>query len=467
MSEIRYTPPASSGGTTINPTNYFIPIRVNATTFDDSVLYQQGVNQALKTTFGGSFNGLVVDDANKNYILGSYALGNQTYTRVNDASTYIAQFTNGTERMRINSSGNVGIGTTTPTQLLQIGNGSGTGNQYIRVFSPSSDIYIGQSGSGLFGLPANQGANIASDNVSYPFAIGTISSQPFIFGTVNAERMRITAAGNVGIGTTNPSAKLHISQTVGNTESIIDAIGGTPICSMLGTSSSVPLFGFNGTGLRFGSVTGPNAAGFSEHLRIASNGFVGIGVNNPTNQLVLPNTQYIAWQDSTGIESVGISCSNSNALTFFNVAERMRITSAGRVGIGTTTPSREFEVNGLIVTNRTSNGDGAIFFGALGGVYLYSPDSGGYLATYTGGIERTIVTSAGLVGIGTSSPVASAQLQVVSPNSDTGFLCPQLEDASIRAIVSPAEGLMVYNTDIAHVCFYQGGSWVKISSSPM
>jgi hypothetical protein len=145
----------------------------------------------------------------------------------------------------------------------------------------------------------------------------------------------------------------------------------------------------------------------------------------------------------------------------------MRIQSNGFVGIGTSTPSRQLEVNGLIVTNRASNGDGAIFFGGLGGVYLYSPDSGGYLASYTGGIERTIVTSAGLVGIGTSSPVASAQLQVSSPNNDTGFLCPQLTNAQILAISSPANGLMVYNTTISHICFYQGGAWVRINHSPM
>jgi hypothetical protein len=78
-----------------------------------------------------------------------------------------------------------------------------------------------------------------------------------------------------------------------------------------------------------------------------------------------------------------------------------------------------------------------------------------------------IVTSAGLIGIGTSSPVASAQLQVASPLNNTGFLCPQLTNAQILAISSPAEGLMVYNTTISHICFYQGGAWVRINHSPM
>ena len=124
--------------------------------------------------------------------IGFYSTGADTLFTV-EASTGTSYF-----------KGNVGIGTTSPTQKLQIGDGAGTGNQYVRVYSSSADIYIGQSVGGLFGLPANQAGNIASDNVNYPFAIGTVSSQPLIFGTVNAERMRITANGNIGVGTTTP-----------------------------------------------------------------------------------------------------------------------------------------------------------------------------------------------------------------------------------------------------------------------
>ena len=56
MSDIIYTPP-SSAGTTINPTNKFIPVRSNATTFIDSCLKQQTATQ-LVTSFSGNDNGL-------------------------------------------------------------------------------------------------------------------------------------------------------------------------------------------------------------------------------------------------------------------------------------------------------------------------------------------------------------------------------------------------------------------------
>ena len=115
-------------------------------------------------------------------------------------------------KLTIDEYGKVGIGTTSPSQKLTVGDGTGTGNQYIRVYSSSSDIYIGQSGSGLFGLSANAAANIAQDNSSYPLAIGTTFSQPLIFGTINVERMRIASSGNVLIGTTTDNGyKLDVN----------------------------------------------------------------------------------------------------------------------------------------------------------------------------------------------------------------------------------------------------------------
>ena len=62
MSDIIYTPPASGGGgTTINPTDNFIPVRSNATTFIDSVL-ENGSNY-LYSNYGG-FTGLGLDFLN-------------------------------------------------------------------------------------------------------------------------------------------------------------------------------------------------------------------------------------------------------------------------------------------------------------------------------------------------------------------------------------------------------------------
>ena len=69
------------------------------------------------------------------------------------------------------------------------------------------------------------------------------------------------------------------------------------------------------------------------------------------------------------------------------------------------------------------------------------------------------------IGINSATPNASAILDVVS--TDKGFLCPRMTTTQINAIATPADGLMVYNTTISHMCVYQAGSWVKINHSPM
>jgi len=78
---------------------------------------------------------------------------------------------------------------------------------------------------------------------------------------------------------------------------------------------------------------------------------------------------------------------------------------------------------------------------------------------------RAIEVSSGGAYINTTSVNASAILQADSTTQ--GFLPPRMTDAQIRAIASPAEGLVAYNTDISHLCCYQGGAWVKFNHSPM
>ena len=94
MSDIIYTPPASSGGgTTINPTNNRIPVRSNATTFIDSVL-ENGTNY-LYSNYGG-YTGLGLDFANFVSYLGDWNnLINGTSFVVNDATGEIYTKYNG------------------------------------------------------------------------------------------------------------------------------------------------------------------------------------------------------------------------------------------------------------------------------------------------------------------------------------------------------------------------------------
>jgi hypothetical protein len=79
--------------------------------------------------------------------------------------------------------------------------------------------------------------------------------------------------------------------------------------------------------------------------------------------------------------------------------------------------------------------------------------------------HRAFESSSGGGYFNTTSVDASAVLQADSTTQ--GFLPPRMTTAQINAIVSPAEGLVAYNTTISHLCCYQGGAWVKFNHSPM
>jgi len=60
---------------------------------------------------------------------------------------------------------------------------------------------------------------------------------------------------------------------------------------------------------------------------------------------------------------------------------------------------------------------------------------------------------------------ASSILDIISTTK--GFLPPRMTTAQVNAIATPAEGLVVFNTTISHLCVYQAAVWVKLSHSPM
>ena len=69
----------------------------------------------------------------------------------------------------------------------------------------------------------------------------------------------------------------------------------------------------------------------------------------------------------------------------------------------------------------------------------------------------------GSAGVGTTTPVASAALDVTSTTK--GFLPPRMTTGQRDAIASPASGLMVYNTDINDVNYYNGSNWSRIGET--
>ncbi len=100
----------------------------------------------------------------------------------------------GTERMRISSSGNVGIGTTSPTSPAGF-------SKLFHLFGSSNASYVvdgGGTARAEFAVSSSGGWLSTADNI------------PLRFATNNTERVRIDSSGNLGIGTSTPSTKLHV-----------------------------------------------------------------------------------------------------------------------------------------------------------------------------------------------------------------------------------------------------------------
>ena len=180
-----------------------------------------------------------------------------------------------TERMRITSAGYIGIGTTSPSGSLHLST-TGTQIMYLEGDSNNSgqeDCYIkflvdGKTQEAYLGWDNNNSTPLFSSNTENTFVMGTKSNLPVLFATNNTERMQITAAGNVGIGTDSPDTKFHVYMAADSevywgqdSAGVYQAVGSNQHLRFLGD------------------------AGSTEIMRLEDGGDVGIGTNNPVARL--------------------------------------------------------------------------------------------------------------------------------------------------------------------------------------
>ena len=291
----------------------------------------------------------------------------------NDTQTYLT----------IDSSGNFGIGTSSPYSVSATGNSLNIANT-----SSSAEINFLSSTTGFNALYFGDGATGTDRYRGYLEYAHNGDFMRFATGTV--ERMRIDSSGNVGIGTSSPTA-------FGPT---LQVAGSDPCFLVQDTQSVVDYFGTNvGSGLvtnwyddaaawRIGTATGIAGSSYSEKMRIDSSGNVGIGISDPGTMLQVANSSddgnIRVGGNNSGTTGLTISYSNggstattilqnyrstnSDALLKFDAgyltfhtgtsgSERMRIYSSGFIGIGTTAAephSGSYNGSGLQIHNETT-----------------------------------------------------------------------------------------------------------------
>ena len=330
-------------------------------------------------------------------------------------NSHLGIFTNATERMRIDSSGKVGIGETSPSANLivkQSGSAFTAQSQTVALFQRSSTTGHSAKIAIVAGNAASSDINFGDTDDEDAGLIQYVHADNSFKFTTNAgssPAMLIDNSGNVGIGSTSPSHQLtvHNASTTGGT---IEA----------NRFSARDNYG-NVSGLGNGFVSpAANTLAFAtastERMRIDSSGRVMIGTiaaANSTSMMTIehaggdaqvtinsgPTSESVINMGDTGDFNIGAIRYNqtSNAFRFFtNNAERMRIDTNGFIGIGTDSAaahSSSYDGPGLQVHNNiagrgvnlrltcnvTGPGAGSGSYFAVDGVnrslYIYNKES--------------------------------------------------------------------------------------------
>jgi hypothetical protein len=324
------------------------------------------------------------------------------------------------EAMRISSSGNVSIGNTNNSVKLDVSGDVRSTTKYA----------WGSATNGTTG-------QIATDNTNNYFDY--LGALIFRTAAASSEKMRLNASGNLGLGVT-PSAWGNIFTALQIKNTSLSAVNG--IVSVLGGNSY-----YNGTSYTYiqngyanqlevnnsgsflfqiaPSGTAGNAISFTQAMTLDASGNLGVGITNPTAKIHLETSGSSALRmvrSGTPATNFGFEFGNGEIglYDYTNSAYRWYITSAGNVGIGTSSPN---SISGYTIVDiqNTSNG-GLIQLGTNGTGYgqLYNNTGEVQLRTIasiplvfgTNSSERMRITSGGEVYIAGTADQGAYNLQV-------------------------------------------------------
>ncbi|HVW82885.1 MAG TPA: immunoglobulin-like domain-containing protein, partial [Candidatus Paceibacterota bacterium] len=327
------------------------------------------------------------------------------------------------------TSGSVGIGTTTPTAALSVV-GEGSSGDALTVANTDttgwSDVaLLDANGAQQATLAyANAGSSVYADSLVFES-----NAKNIIFGTGlgSNERMRITAGGNIGIGTTSPGSLLSVGDTgginFGTATSTFSTTGGINLAS--------GCFAINGTCISGGVVGGSGTVGSgstgqfpyyagggttltaTSSLFLAASGNIGIGTTSPIGKFAIQTAvnqagaftisnaigsttlQFDTLDNSTSIFTVA----TSTGTAYFNVGASGTITISGLAAAAGAFIAAD--PSGNLIATTTPGGSGGVGSGTIGQLPYYAANGTTLTAT-----SSLFLAASGNIGIGTTSPYA-------------------------------------------------------------
>ena len=321
-----------------------------------------------------------------------------------------------TEKVRITNAGNVGIGTTNPTAKLQV-NGSGMTSRFVGE-NDTSAVYqqfntSANSGLGYFGVEGNTPGATLTGTLAYATFLSAASSGSALqLGTAGGIRMTINSAGNVGIGNSNPTAKLMIDGSADDKQLIVQAHS-TQTANILEiqNSSATPLVVVSGAGnVGIGTTSPVGKLHIGATTGVVSPGSIALSIRDAQSPT------YGFDFNLEGVSTGDLSLMRTVLGTQYQVMTFQR--SSGNVGIGTTAPDQKLSVTKNL-TSIVTEADWAFSLQSDATVKLVmgTQASGGFSAiqSFDPGTSwntkpLSLQPNGGNVGIGTTAPAGKLEV---------------------------------------------------------